>query len=148
MVLIRQTNRHDQMTCTNIELGNNHTGDVKLFKSHFSTLFYFCLILSVLSILQFVGSSCSSVFKLNLSTKNPFRRKLIVESQDKTRDGNRVVMLFGISFLMTIETVNTIILEIGNHLAIASKTELIISNCIWLCGLCQTCHCAQNKQTK
>ena len=134
MVLIRQTNGHNQMTCTDIELRNNHTSDVKLLKSHFSTLFYFCLVLTVLSILQLIGSSCSSVFKLNLSPKNPFGSELVVKCQHKTRDTDLIVALLGISFLVSIETIDAVVLEVCHYFTIPSEAELAISQCVWLCS--------------
>ena len=47
MVCIGQSHRYNQMTGTNIESRMYQTGNVKLLKSDFSTLFHFCLILTV-----------------------------------------------------------------------------------------------------
>ena len=115
------------MTCAYIKFWNDQTRDVELFQCHFSTLLYLSLVFTVLGVLQLVGSACTTIFELNFCPQYPFGIELIIEGQHKAwyRDG--IMILFGIAFLMAIETVDTIVFEVGNHLAIAAKAEFLIT---------------------
>ena len=143
MMFVCQSHWHNQMTSTDNKLRYDHSGDMKLLQSNLTTLFYLSLILAVLCVFQFIRGTCTSIFELYFSTKNPFRCKLIVESQYKTGNGYLVMTLFGITFLMPVKAVNTIILKLGYHLAITSKTEFVVTNCVRLSSLCSSNnHCA------
>ena len=135
MVLIRKAYRHNQMTCPDIEFRNDHPRDVELFQCHFTTFLHFCLVFTVFGILQFVGCTRTAIFKFYLSTENPLWRELIVESHYKTGNGNGIVILLGVTLAMAIEAVDTIVLEIRNHLSIAAKAELVITKRIGFCSV-------------
>ena len=132
VVRIGETYGDDEMTSTDVELRDDHPSDMKLLQCDLTTFLYFRLVFAVFGVLQFVGCTCATIFKLNLGTQDPLWRELVVESQYEAGDGYRVVVLLGIAFLVTIETVNAIILEISNHLAIAAKTESVVTKCVWL----------------
>ncbi len=143
MMFVGKSYRNNQMTCTDIEFRYNQTGNMELLQCHLATFLYFCLIFSVFGILQLVGGTSATIFKFDLCSENPFRCELIVKSQYKTRNRNRIVVLFCISFAVTIETVYSIILEVGHHLSIAAKTEFLITYSIWFCRLYRVHHHAK-----
>ena len=146
MVGIGESDGDDQMSCTDIELRDDQTGDVKLFQRHLTAFLYFCFILTVLGVLQFVRAACTSVFELYLRTENPFRCELIVEGQYETWNGYRVVVLLGVAFLVAIEAVDAVVLEVGYHLTVAAEAKLVISQCVWFCCLGSGHHGAYSKQ--
>ena len=50
------------------------------------------------------------------------------------------MVLLGITLFVTIEAVDTIILEVSNHLTITAKAELVVTNRVGLCSLHGICH--------
>ena len=93
---------------------------MKLLNSHLTAFLHFCLVFSVLGILKFVGSACTTALKLYLQTENPLAVKLIVAGYHKARYAYGVTVLLGVSFRMTVETVGTIVLECRDRLTVTA----------------------------
>ena len=127
MMCIRKAYGHDQMTHPDVQLRNDHPCDVKLLQCHFTAFLHFCLVFTVLGILQFVGRASTSIFKFYFCTEDPLRCELIVESQYKPGNRNGIMILLGVTFAVAIEAVDTIVLEIRNHLSIAAEAEFVIT---------------------
>ena len=124
MVCIGQSHRYNQMTGTNIESRMYQTGNVKLLKSNFSTLFHFCFILTVFWILKFCFNTYTSCFKFYFSTQYPLGIKLVVKSQHKTRNCNGIAVITVID--PTIETIRSVIHKLCYHLSVSTETELFV----------------------
>ena len=130
------------MSNPNVECTIYKTCDMKLLQSHLTAFLHFGFVFAVFGVLQFVGSASAAIFKLNLGSEDPLRGELIVEGQHKARHRDRIVILFGITIAVTVETVDTVILEIGYDLSVTSKTELLIAECVGLCAVNRCYKCA------
>ena len=127
MMLVRQANRHDDMPGTHIKSGMDQARDVELLQGDLAALLHLGLVLAVLRILDLVSAACPTGLELDLRAQDPLGIELIVERQDKTGDRDLVAVIPRASLLSLRppEAVNPIVHEIGQHLAIAAKAELI-----------------------
>ena len=101
---------------------------MKLFESHFTTLFYFGFIFSILRILEFYSCPNTARFKLDFGAENPFGSKFVIECKDKT--GNRYFrpILTGISIRCSRIAINAVIHKVGQHFTISAETEFTESS--------------------
>ena len=123
MVSIRQSDRHNHMSHPYIKSWKNQPGDMKLFQSHFSSFLYFCLVFPIFRIFQFYRHTCTTGFKFDLSTEYPFRIELIVKSQYKTGNRNRIPVLPYRSIRYSGKPIHSIVHEISQNLTISTETE-------------------------
>ena len=127
MVGIVLSDRQNNVACANVEGTVNQTGDVELFQSHFASTLHLGFVFAILRVFQFVGCANATAFELYLCAENPFAGELIIAGNNEAGNADGVAMLFRIAFRPAIETVCTIILECGNHFAIAAYAEFIPS---------------------
>ena len=125
-MLVGQADRDNQMPGADVEGGVNQARDVELLQGDFATLLYFRLVFAVLGILQLVGRPSAARLELNLGAQYPSGIELIVERDDKTGNRNRDAVILVVP-LRALETVDAVVHEVGQYLAISAHAESIIA---------------------
>ena len=127
MVSVVHADRHDEVSCTDVEVLIEVIGDVELLDGNLATLFHLGFVLAVLRVLYLEGSTCTATFELDLHADVPMAVELVIASQNKPGHGNRVSAHAGIAFAAAVEAVRAIILEGSHHLAIAADAEAVVA---------------------
>ncbi len=124
VVTVVLTYRQNHVTYADVERTVYKTCDVELLESNLTALFHFCLILSILRVLQLVCSAYAACLELYLNAQRPLAVEAIVAGKYKAWHGNGVAGLLRVALGMTVVAVCAIILECSYQFAVAADAEL------------------------
>ena len=113
------------MAGPDVEGAVDEASDVELLEGYLTAFFHLCLIFVVLSVLELVGGSGAAAFNLYFCTEDPFAVELVVASHHKAWNAYGVAVFLGIALGVAIESVSAVVLEGGNHFAIAADAVFV-----------------------
>ena len=128
------------MAHAHVERRHDKTGDVELLERHLAALFGLGLVFAVLGTrarLYLIGRAYAASLELNFDSKYPFTGQFVVAREHEARNRNLVVFDFCVALGGAGKAIQAVILEAGQHLAIAADAvfaECGILGSRWLGG--------------
>ena len=110
------------MSCTNHKMIIQPVGYMELLQGHFAAFLYFCLVFTVLGVLNLIGIACTTSFKFHFNAQVPMLIELVVASQHKTGNRNGVTFKVAVSLSRSVKSVDTVVLKLSQNLAITAHT--------------------------
>ena len=130
MVGVGKSHGYDHVAHPDVEGRGDEVSQVELLQGHFAALLDFHLILAVLTArlcFNLIGDSRASGLKLHLGTENPLRGNLVFTFYHEAGYGNLAMVLLRVAYAVAVETVQSVVLEGSQYLAVASYAPFVIA---------------------